>query len=72
MLSKRLEGKVAIVTDATRYWSSPHCCVPSICATVRISNRKKPNLHRLGFLVLVEAAGIEPASASPLQTVLHT
>ncbi len=33
---------------------------------------KKSQPVRLAFKVLVEAAGIEPASASTLQAVLHT
>ena len=36
------------------------------------SGKKKPQPRTVGVLLLVETAGIEPASASPLQTVLHT
>ena len=37
------------------------------------SDLRKPPIknHRKGGLLLVETAGIEPASRSPLQTVLH-
>ncbi len=34
--------------------------------------KKTPTANGWGFEILVEAAGIEPASASPLQAVLHT
>ena len=43
----------------------------SIPAPIRPGKQKSPPL-RVGFLVcLVEPAGIEPASESPLRTVLH-
>jgi len=41
-------------------------------AQTRGSRKKKANRLGLAFKVLVEAAGIEPASRSTLQTVLHT
>ena len=37
-----------------------------------LTYKKKPQLITVGALILVETAGIEPASANPLQTVLHT
>ena len=36
------------------------------------SGKKKPQPRTVGVSLLVEPAGIEPASASPLQTDLHT
>ena len=45
---------------------------PQQPAQTRGSRQKKANRLGLAFKVLVEAAGIEPASRSTLQTVLHT
>ena len=36
------------------------------------SGKKKPQPRVVGVSILVEAAGIEPASESPLQSDLHT
>ena len=36
------------------------------------TGKKKPQPRTVEVSLLVEAAGIEPASASPLQAVLHT
>lgn len=36
------------------------------------SDKKKPQPRTVGVLLLVEPGGIEPPSASPLQTDLHT
>ena len=35
------------------------------------SGKKKPQLITVGVLILVEAAGVEPASVSPLPLALH-
>jgi len=37
-----------------------------------LGNKKSPQVRGLDLMLLVETAGIEPASASPLQAVLHT
>ena len=44
---------------------------PQEPAQTRGSRQKKANRLGLAFKVLVEAAGIEPASASPPQSGLH-
>ena len=49
------------VPDATRRNSRKHAVAG-----------KKPNPEKSVFPLLVEAAGIEPASESPLQSALHT
>ena len=43
-----------------------------IDAKREVTGNKKPQLRAVGVLLLVEAGGIEPPSASPLQAVLHT
>jgi len=45
---------------------------PQEPAQTRGSRQKKTNRLGLAFKVLVEPAGIEPASANPLHKVLHT
>ena len=45
---------------------------PQEPAQTRGSRQKKANRLGLAFKVLVEPAGIEPASANPLHEVLHT
>ena len=44
---------------------------PQEPAQTRSSRQKKANPEGLVFPLLVEPAGIEPASESPLRTVLH-
>ncbi len=55
-------------------WQSPQASAgtPNNTRELAQIDKKKPQLITVGASVLVEAAGIEPASASPLQTVLHT
>jgi hypothetical protein len=47
--------------------------VPDVNPILNVSLSKQ-KAHRKGelFVLMVETAGIEPASASPLQAVLHT
>ena len=53
-----------------RKWKSERICMnPRRHAGV---GKKIPTGSVVGIFSLVEAAGIEPASASPLQSVLHT
>ncbi len=55
-------------------WRSPQASAgtPNNTRELAQIDKKKPQLITVGASVLVEAAGIEPASRSPLQTVLHT
>jgi hypothetical protein len=54
-------------------WRSPQASAgtPNNTRELAQTDKKKPQLITVGASVLVEAAGIEPASASPLQPGLH-
>jgi len=54
-------------------WRSPQASAgtPTHTRELAQTDKKKPQLITVGASVLVEAAGIEPASASPLPSVLH-
>ena len=55
-------------------WRSPQASAgtPNNTRELAQIDKKKPQLITVGASVLVEPAGIEPASASSLQAVLHT
>ena len=54
-------------------WRSPQASAgtPNNTRELAQTGKKKPQLITVGASVLVEAAGIEPASASPTQPALH-
>lgn len=54
-------------------WRSPQAFAgtPNNARELAQTDKKKPQLITVGASVLVEPAGIEPASASPPQAVLH-
>ena len=55
-------------------WRSPQASAgtPNNTRELAQIDKKKPQLITVGASVLVEPGGIEPPSASPLQTDLHT
>ena len=66
--SSRLQARI-------RYGSVEHARRNPACAPRPADRELRPKLKKpllVAFLTLVEAAGIEPASKDPLQTVLHT
>jgi len=82
------ESERVALASATRFAGAPHAgripreaptSVPDAVsiparASNRIKNKAPPGIAWRGFVFnpVVESAGIEPASASTLQTVLHT
>ena len=54
-------------------WRSPQASAgtPNNTRELAQIDKKKPQLITLGFWVLVELAGIEPASTSLFRSVLH-
>ncbi len=54
-------------------WRSPQASAgtPNNTRELAQIDKKKPQLITVGASVLVEAAGIEPASVSPLPVALH-
>ena len=58
-------------TRQTRRFVPSLACRHWKAATGRDKDKRR-HLDGVGCCLMVEAAGIEPASASPLQTVLHT